>query len=674
MIDFQAFATPASLWRYYSMRHLFFMIILLFGLLAALSLGMGTGVVAAPATAPHRPAGVTYHVALTGDDANPGTEAAPFRTIKHGASVLQAGDVLIIHDGDYGSEFDIQIPNSGTAANPITIKAENRGAVMLHGSRLPDQIDGGGTGFDVEGRSYIVFDGLSFSDYSVGIGVYGDPEGLGEPYAGHHITITHSRFQNNGDLGIEIVQTDNVLISHCTFISEEPPSGWPDPENPNAIQDYGVYFWHTHNSVVEDSYFYGAHNQALSFKQGCYDSVARRNIFEGALYTALYLGQNRREDGRPKCMNLTAEYNIVRGTAGYRVKSPIRVDNVENAIVRNNYVEGFDETNNTSGINVFDEALGAIEIYDNIAAFGVDNENSGGVYIAYGLDASTQVSVHHNTIYDVVQDMFDNAGGTIFTENISHQCAYYDPANSSTFHGDPLFINGDPVQQPVSSGPTQYDFDAYYRRLTDPFLLRADSAAHGNGWRGMRLRVAADDAALHLTWVVNPTLPVTSTWRISYDGPAGDEASPVTDIPTADRGHTLTGLTNGAPYTLTLNAMVAGAPTITDTVVMTPGANALYFPLLQTAIISSHDLRLSWAHDSDYAYYWAWRGETPYFGLSGPGQGEVHAAPWQFDDAGAVGDAAQNHYYRIVGIKNDGSATISRRVGEFDFDLTPGGP
>ncbi len=617
------------------MRYLSLTITLLFGLLAALRLGMGTSIAAAPVDAPGHPAGVTYHVSLTGDDANPGTEAAPFRTIKHGASVLQAGDTLVIHDGDYGSEFDIQIPGSGTAANPITIKAENRGAVALHGSRLPDQIDGGGIGFDVEGQSYIVFDGLSFSDYSVGIGVYGDPEGRGEPYAGHHITVTHSSFWNNGDLGIEIVQTDDVLISHCTFISEEPPGGWPDPENPNAIQDYGVYFWYTHDSVVEDSYFYGAHNQALSFKQGCYDSVARRNIFEGALYTALYLGQNRREDGRPKCMNLTAEYNIVRGTAGYRVKSPIRVDNVENAIVRNNYVEGFDETDNTSGINVFNEALGTIEIYDNIAAFGADNENSGGIYIAYGLDAGTRVAVHHNTIYDVAQDMFDNAEGTIFTRNISYQCAYYAPEDSGTFHGDPFFINGAPVQQPLSSGPTRYDFDAYYRRLTDPFLLRADSAARGNGWRGVRLRAAADDAALRLTWTVNPTLPVTSTWRIRYDGPVGEHPSPIENISRDARGYTLAGLTNGASYDITLNAMLDGSPYLTATVTASPGS-PVFLPLVATSVPATDTPRSGWEHAGDYDRFHTGQSASPAFGLSGSDAGWGAAAPRQHGDAGAA--------------------------------------
>jgi hypothetical protein len=49
----------------------------------------------------------------------------------------------------------------------------------------------------------------------------------------------------------------------------------------------------------------------------------------------------------------------------------------------------------------------------------------------------------------------------------------------------------------------------------------------------------------------------------------------------------------------------------------------------------------------------------------------VFAAPWQFDDD-ALGDPAVNRYYRVVGLKQDGGASISARAGEFDFTLTPG--
>ena len=36
--------------------------------------------------------------------------------------------------------------------------------------------------------------------------------------------------------------------------------------------------------------------------------------------------------------------------------------------------------------------------------------------------------------------------------------------------------------------------------------------------------------------------------------------------------------------------------------------------------------------------------------------------------------AASNHYYLIEGIPDSGSPLSSRRLGEFDFALTPGAP
>ena len=44
----------------------------------------------------------------------------------------------------------------------------------------------------------------------------------------------------------------------------------------------------------------------------------------------------------------------------------------------------------------------------------------------------------------------------------------------------------------------------------------------------------------------------------------------------------------------------------------------------------------------------------------------VSAAPWQFVDDGARGDAAANRYYQVEGMLPNGR-TFSNRVGEFDF-------
>ncbi|MBB4080687.1 hypothetical protein GGR28_003322 [Lewinella aquimaris] len=62
-----------------------------------------------------------YYVATDGDDDNPGTREAPFRTIAKASSVLQAGDVCLIRGGTYR---EVLSPvNAGTAAAPITYRA-----------------------------------------------------------------------------------------------------------------------------------------------------------------------------------------------------------------------------------------------------------------------------------------------------------------------------------------------------------------------------------------------------------------------------------------------------------------------------------------------------------------------------------------------------------------------
>src|SRR5258706_9863538 len=80
----------------------------------------------------------TYWVATTGSDSNPGTQTAPFRHLTKGAAVAtQPGDTVIVRDGTYDNEgvvepnFVVWLYYSGTAANPITFKAENRGKAIL---------------------------------------------------------------------------------------------------------------------------------------------------------------------------------------------------------------------------------------------------------------------------------------------------------------------------------------------------------------------------------------------------------------------------------------------------------------------------------------------------------------------------------------------------------------
>jgi hypothetical protein len=180
------------------------------------------------------------------------------------------------------------------------------------------------------------------------------------------------------------------------------------------------------------------------------------------------------------------------------------------------------------------------------------------------------------------------------------------------------------------------------------------------------------DERLDLSWEVTGTVPATVTWRIGYRGPAGDPASPITDMPASHRGATLESLSNGATYTVTLSAMLAGAPVASDTQIVTPTANALFWPWVSVSRQPSDALRLSWTTAAGYTRYQVWHDTSPYAGLHHAPAGVVSASPWQFDAVDALGNPAENHYYRVMGLKDDGRATISSYTGEFDFALTAG--
>jgi hypothetical protein len=69
-----------------------------------------------------QPVAAVYYVSPLGNDANPGTLAAPFRSIQHAANVTHPGDTVLIRSGTY-YEDQIDITISGTPLRPITFKA-----------------------------------------------------------------------------------------------------------------------------------------------------------------------------------------------------------------------------------------------------------------------------------------------------------------------------------------------------------------------------------------------------------------------------------------------------------------------------------------------------------------------------------------------------------------------
>ncbi len=72
----------------------------------------------APAIAAHA---VTYYVATTGNNTNPGTEDRPWRTIGKAVDTMVAGDTTYVRGGTYSTETSIRFKRSGTAVAPIKL-------------------------------------------------------------------------------------------------------------------------------------------------------------------------------------------------------------------------------------------------------------------------------------------------------------------------------------------------------------------------------------------------------------------------------------------------------------------------------------------------------------------------------------------------------------------------
>ena len=246
-------------------------------------------------------AATTYFISPTGNDsANGKSDATAFKTLQKGASVLIAGDTLMVRPGTYaGFVMGWDFAQNGTATAPITIKADPGAVINSRNNKTPD-------GINLEGASFIVIDGFTMNNPSstmtrAGIRSVGN----------QGVVIRNNKVDGMGTWGIFTSFSENILIENNIAS--------------NSVKQHGIY--HSNS---------GDH------------PIIRGNQSFGNAQCGIHMNGDLSQGGDGLISFGLVENNIVHDN-GAGGGAGINMDGVQDSIVQNNLLYN----NHASGITMF---------------------------------------------------------------------------------------------------------------------------------------------------------------------------------------------------------------------------------------------------------------------------------------------------------------------------------
>ena len=171
---------------------------------------------------------VTYLVSTHGNDANPGTADAPWRTIAKAARTAVPGATVLIEGGIYYERVAVLVSGSA-GAGPITFTPKPGQTVILRSPGTVPSADGLPVGLiEIRDRAYITISGLEIANH-FGSNANTFPAGITVLGSGDHITLTGNHvhdIQGSRDgrydaHGIAVYGTSSAGITNLTIAGNE---------------------------------------------------------------------------------------------------------------------------------------------------------------------------------------------------------------------------------------------------------------------------------------------------------------------------------------------------------------------------------------------------------------------------------------------------------------------
>jgi Protein of unknown function (DUF1565)/Right handed beta helix region len=390
--------------------------------------------------APSR-SGITYYVSTTGNDLNPGTLAAPFRTIQHAANTAVAGDAVQVRGGVYNEK--VHLPHSGnTTSGYISFTNYPGETAVVDGTGISCCGSTGQDGlFSLTTNSYIIIEGFEIRNYATSTAA--TATGIDFEGAGSHVQILNNHIHNIETTG-GTCRNSNALavavygerapasINHVTFTGNEADHNATGCSETVTVNG-NVQYWIEANNLIHDDNNIGM--DFIGFEgtspRAKYDQARDGWIFANQIYN---ISSSKNAVYAPNCWCADGFY----ADGGTRI------------IIERNLVHDVDINEAAS------ENSGHVSSYVTIRNNVIYHMNGPAISIggyANSVGGSDHIVIVNNTLYN---DSVEAASGEF---QIQFHATNNEFKNNVTYGTLPLLVNDYTAS---STNPAALDYNDWY--------------------------------------------------------------------------------------------------------------------------------------------------------------------------------------------------------------------
>src|SRR5436190_8145624 len=213
--------------------------------------------------------GLELYVSTEGSDLNLGTLELPFKTIGHACSLAVPGVTITVTPGvytDYSSDWGLRLRSSGTAAKPMVIKSQIKGAAVIDGQNVTNRY----VAISLEG-SYNIIDGFE---------IRGGPKG-GIKVWGNYNQIVNNQIHHNGNVtNASSYGQDGIYSDKATHDNVYGGNSIHDNGRAGSNLDHGLYLCGD-NELIINNVLRG--NAAYGLQIAGYGTVSSMKVYNNVM-------------------------------------------------------------------------------------------------------------------------------------------------------------------------------------------------------------------------------------------------------------------------------------------------------------------------------------------------------------------------------------------------------